>query len=271
MRRRFVMVQRKQYGYVFAFRYLARGFIFSCFHGMSDFYGSWGFLRTVLYHYAVGKGLAIEADDVIRLAPDTSMGELERLDPYRNFAEESQSMDVPAAFAIPDEAYPLEDANCTCYDIRCPLKDFLATARAQHTSVAAFLSLTVARGLDALYDVGRKPIVVMLPADMRKCYQTSTMMNFSDATFLCYDETLKALPPEKQGAALKEQLKSQLTKEHFAPLLSEKVAAVDGFTSSGTDIFQWNERLVRLTGIRCTSVPASGLTLRLLCWGCAGN
>ena len=68
-------------------------------------------------------------------------------------------------------------------------------------------------------------------------------MNFSDATFLRYDEELKALPPEEQGAALKEQLKSQLNKAHFAPLLAEKVAAIDGFAGSGTDIFQWNQRL----------------------------
>ena len=217
--------------------------VFTYFHGMTDFYGGWSFLRTILYHYAVGKGLAVSADEVIRLAPDTSMAELERTDPYRHFVEEGPKAEMPAAFAIPEEVYPPEDARCTSYEVRCPLKDFLAAAKAQHTSAAAFLSLTAARALDSLYEVGDRPILVMLPADMRKFYQTATVMNFSDATFLRYDEELKALPPEEQGAALKEQLKSQLNKAHFAPLLAEKVAAIDGFAGSGTDIFQWNQRL----------------------------
>ena len=230
-------------GYVFDLRALEKGFVFTYFHGMTDFYGGWSFLRTILYHYAVGKGLAVSADEVIRLAPDTSMAELERTDPYRNFVEEGPKAELPAAFAIPEEVYPPEDARCTSYEVRCPLKDFLAAAKAQHTSAAALLSLTAARAVDSLYEVGDRPIVVMLPADMRKFYQTATVMNFSDATFLRYDEELKALPPEEQGAALKEQLKSQLNKAHFAPLLAEKVAAIDGFAGSGTDIFQWNQRL----------------------------
>lgn len=229
-------------GYAFAFRALEKGFFFSYFHGMSDFLGTWRFLRTVLYYYAAGKGLAIQADDLIRLAPDASMDELEQIDPYRKFAGESHGADASAAFAIPDETYPPEDAHCTRYEILCPLKEFLATAKAQNTSVSVLLSLTAARALDTLYEVGEKPIVFMVPADMRRYYHTATVMNFSDATFLRYDEELKALPLEKQGAALRGQLKSQLTKEHFAPLIAEKVAAVDGFTGSGTDLFQWNKR-----------------------------
>lgn len=189
--------------------------------------------------------MAVPADDFIRLVSDTSMDELERIDPYRKFAEASQSTEASAAFVIPEEVYPPEDDRCTCYEISCPIKDFLAVAKAQNTSVAAFLSLTAARAISSLYDVGEMPIVVMVPADMRKYYHTSTIVNFSDAIFLRYDEELKALPSEDQGAALTEQLKSQMTKEHFASLISEKVSAIDGFASSDIDIFQWNELLAK--------------------------
>lgn len=230
-------------GYIFAFRPQEKGFDFSCFHGMSDFYGVWEFLRTVLCHYALAKGLAEQADDGIRLTPFSSMDRLEQLDPYRKFMTKCQpGTKRSAAFAIPEKAYPPEETDCTSYEILCPLKDFLAAAKAQNASVTAFLSLTTARAISTLYDVGQQPIVVMVPADMRPFFHTATAVNFSDATFLRYDAELKSLPPEKQGAALKQQLRTQMSPEHFAPLIAEKAAMADDFVHSGLDIFQWNER-----------------------------
>ena len=230
-------------GYIFAFRALKKGFVFSNFHGLSDFYGTWIFLNTVLYHYALGKGLAAQPFEGIRLTPDAAMGEMEQLDPYRYFREESPKTEMPAAFAIPETPYAPEDPRCASYELRCPLKDFLAAAKAHKASAGAFLALTAAKAVDALYEAGDEPIVVMMPADMRQCYQTRTMVNFSDATFLRYDEKLKKLPPEEQGAAFKQQLKSQVNREHFAPLIAEKTAAIDGFVHSGMHISQWNQRL----------------------------
>ena len=233
-------------GYVFAFRSQPRGFLFSYFHGLTDFHGIWSFLRTVLYYYAQGRGLSPEADQGVRMAPDKSMDELERLDPYRKFAEAIKGQGAgasPAAFAILEETYPVEEPSCFGYELRYPLQEFLAAAKAEKTSVAALISLATARGLEKLYEVGEQPLVTMLSAGMHKYYQTATAVNFSDATFLRYDEAVKKLPREEQGAALKAQLRAQMNREHFVPLIAGKVAAVDGFTSSGLDIFAWHRRL----------------------------
>lgn len=234
-------------GYAFAFRCQPRGFQFSYFHGLTDFHGIWSFLRTVLYYYAQGRGMAPEADPGIRLEPDKSMDDLERLDPYRKFAEEVKgrgpAAPSAAAFAIPEEAYPAEEPFCSGYELRYSLQEFLATAKAEKTSVAALISLATARGLEKLYEVGDQPLVTMLSAGMHKYYQTATAVNFSDATFLRYDESVKKQSREEQGAALKAQLRAQMNKEHFAPLLAGKVAAVEGFASSGLDIFAWHRRL----------------------------
>lgn len=232
------------HGYPFVFRTGEQGFYFSYFHGLADFHGIWGFLRTLLYHYARGRGLPVEAGEGMRLAPDYPADELERLDPYRRFREEisPEPSAAPAAFEIPEKGYPPETDYCTGYELRCPLGDFLSAAKAHQTSVSAFIALTAARALSSVYEVGDKDIAIMLSAGMHPYYQTSTAVNFSDALALRYDKTLRELPPDQQGAALKAQLKAQLNREHFAPLIAGKAAMVDGFTSSGLDICQWNHR-----------------------------
>lgn len=232
-------------GYPFVFRSSAQGFSFSYFHGLGDFHGIWRFLRTVLFYYAAGKGLDLQVDELVRLEPDSHMDELEQLDPYKKFFEADKaagpSAPVPA-FAIPDKPYPLEETHCTIYELSCPLKEFLATAKAQKASVAAFLSLMTARALRTLYKVDQEPIVTMISANMRKFYNTDTVANFSDSTIMRYDESVKAMPLELQGAALKEQLHGQMTREHFAQLIAAKTAMVDGFSNSGVDICQWHEQ-----------------------------
>lgn len=163
--------------------------MFSYFHGLADFHGIWSFLRTVLYYYAQGRGLVPEADSVIRLEPDRSLDEVERLDPYRKFAEETAGKEEgtsSAAFAIPEEAYPRDVAYCSGYELRYPLKEFLAAAKAEKTSVAALISLAATRAMEKLYPVGDQPLVTMISAGMHKYYQTATAVNFSDATFLRY-------------------------------------------------------------------------------------
>ena len=233
------------HGYPFVFRTGEQGFTFSYFHGLADFHGIWGFLRTLLYYYARGKNLPVEPEEGMRLKPDYPADELERLDPYRKFREEISPKKPPASppvFQIPEESYPAETDYCTGYELRCPLGDFLAAAKAQQTSVSAFIALTAARALTSIYEVGDQSIAIMLSAGMHPYYHTSTIVNFSDALNLRYDKQLRGLPQDKQGAALKAQLKAQLNREHFAPLIAGKTAMVDSFASSGIDICQWNQR-----------------------------
>lgn len=232
-------------GYLFVFRTEEQSFTISYFHGLTDFHGIYSFMHTLLYYYAQSKGLAIAPEEGVRLKPEGSADELERLDPYRKFREEISQEKPPAAppiFEIPEEVYPAEVDYCTSYELSCPLGDFLSAAKAQQTSVSAFIALNAARALETACETGGRDIAIMLSASMHQYYHTDTMVNFSDALTLSYDSQLRALPPSEQGAALKAQLKAQLNKEHFAPLIAEKVALVDGFVSSGLDISQWNRR-----------------------------
>lgn len=246
-------------GYPFVFRTSEQGFSFSYFHGLGDFHGIWSFLRTVLFYYAAGKGLDLQADELVRLEPDSHMDELERLDPYRKFCEADMVTNPSApvaAFAIPDKPYPPEENYCAIYELSCPLNKFLATAKSCKTSVAAFLSLMASKALRTLYNVNQEPIVTMISANMRKYYNTDTVVNFSDATFLRYDEEVAAMPLEAQGAVLKEQLRGQMSREHFAHLIAAKTAMVDGLSSSVTDICRWDKQATgQQNGLNTVTLP----------------
>ncbi|MBQ1510328.1 MAG: hypothetical protein IIZ54_05485 [Selenomonadaceae bacterium] len=236
-------------GYLFAFRCREDGFSFSYFHGMTDFYGIWHFFRTLFYYYALEKGLPVQPDEFVRT--DAEMGvaedEKERLDPYVKFApsgkgtadEKQEAID---AFGIPETYYDWASPYNFGYEIRCPLKDFLQTVKRYRTSVVPFLSLLAAQSIADSYEWDGKSIRIMASANMRKYYQARTMVNFSDATFLSYDKELAALPMEEQAMRLRETLKGQMTKEHFDPLVAQKVQMVRGFSDAGIPIVEWNRR-----------------------------
>ena len=235
-------------GYLFAFRCSGAGFSFSYFHGLADFHGIWCFLRTLFYHYALEQGLSVPPDDFVRLdaAQMVSADEQERLDPYRRFAPAGDDAlpppDLSDAFALPEDFYDDDVPYCTSYEIRTPLKDFLAAAKERQTSVSALLSLLAARAVAGLYDRSGKPIRIMTSADMRKYYGAKTMVNFSDAVFLDYDDTISDLPFTEQAGRLRAALKAQMSKEHFDPLLLQKTKTVQGWLRSGLPITEWNRR-----------------------------
>lgn len=236
-------------GYIFAFRCRKDGFSFAYFHGLTDFYGSWHFLHTVFYYYALARGLSVSPNEYVR-TDDTAaltMDERERLDPYLAFCPPADRQVQPGvavdAFALPDKPYDSAVPYARSYEISFPLPQFLQTVKDGQTSVVALLSLLAARAVTDLYETGGKPVRMMVSANIRKYYGTETMVNFSDATTLTYDEALAALPEEEQGKELRRSLMGQLCREHFDGLIAQKVKAVQGMVDSRVPITEWLRRL----------------------------
>lgn len=243
-------------GYLFLFRCREKGFSFAYFHGMTDFYGAWHFLRTIFYYYALEKGLPVQPDEFVRLAPDAGApeNETERYDPYVNFAQSiednatNEKKPVADVFEIPETYYGKETPYSFGYEIHCPLKDFLRKVKEYNSSVAPFLAAFTGKAIADSYEWDGTPISFMVSANMRKYYETNTMMNFSDATVLSYDKTLAALTMEEQAARLRQDFKKQLTREHFDPIIAQKTQFVRGFSEQDVSITEWNRRFTKQPG-----------------------
>ena len=255
-------------GYLFFFRCREKGFSFPYFHGMTDFYGVWHFLRTLLYYYALEKGLAVRPDEFVRTDPDRGVAEdeTERLDPYVKFAPPEQDgaaakpRSSAGAFEIPESYYGLGTPYSSGYEIRCPLKAVLQTVKQRGSSVVPFLAALTSRAIADSYAWDGTPIRTMASANMRKYYNTNTMVNFSDATFLSYDRELAALPMEEQAVRFRQDLKAQMTKEHFDPLIAQKVKLVQGFSDADVPIAEWNRRFTQSPGTGAASPMTVALT-----------
>ena len=117
-----------------------------------------------------------------------------------------------------------------------------------NSSVAPFLAAFTGKAIADSYEWDGTPIRFMVSANMRKYYDTNTMMNFSDATFLSYDKTLAALPMEEQTARLRRDFKKQLTKEHFDPIIAQKTRFVRGFSDQDVSVAEWNRRFTQQPG-----------------------
>ena len=246
-------------GYLFFFRCREKGFSFPYFHGMTDFYGVWHFLRTLFYYYAQERGLAVQPDEFVRTDPAQGVAEdeTEWLDPYVKFAPPEQDgtaakpQPVAGIFEIPETYYGLGTPYCSGYEIRCPLRDFLQMVKQRGTSAVPFLAALTSRAIADSYAWDGTPIRTMASANMRKYYNANTMVNFSDATFLSYDRELAALPMEEQAVRFRQDLKAQMTKEHFDPLIAQKVKMVQGFScgdNAGVPVAEWNRRFTQSPG-----------------------
>lgn len=231
-------------GYLFALRCTEDGFSLSYFHGLTDFHGVWSFIHTLLYYYAPGKRAKPFADPLVRLDDSAArrMDAVERLDPYLKFLPEKSAPppteDQASVFALPAAA----TIQPTCYEICCPLKDFLLSARAQETSAAALIALLASHTISRLYKTKGKVIRTMLSANMRRYYGTETLSNFSDAVFMDFDDRLRELPLPEQGRIFKQNIRSQLNREHFDRLIASKVRLVQEMVDSGLPLATWNER-----------------------------
>ena len=233
-------------GYMFAVLCRADGFSLSQFHGLSDFGGIWRFTRTILYYYAIKRGLRVEPEEGIRTSADAAwaMDELERYDPYRKFCTGAAT--TPAEqkdpFNIPEPLFAHTEDCCVEHTITCPLDQFLQASKRLNTSVAPLLTWAVSNALTKVYDTGGLPILTMLPTNIRSTFGTQTLSNFDYPLTMAYDADIQRLPTDQQASALRQQIKSQMTMEHYLPHLSSKVQRFEGILKSGTAITEWNRR-----------------------------
>lgn len=239
-------------GYMFALSCRKDGFSLSNFHGLTDFNGIWRFTRTLLYNYAVRKGLSVNPDEWVRTDCDTApvMDALERYNPCRKFnAPSGVAPAAPAApaeaFAIPESFVPSTERSVIGQCLTCSLASLLHVSKLRQTSVAALLSWAFSRALTQLYDTAGLPIVTMLPASMRRVFGTQTVSNFDYPIIMSYDATVQALPLEEQASALRGQMKAQMDREHYLAHIASKIKRIEGMINGEEDICQWNRRLAQ--------------------------
>ncbi len=230
-------------GYLFCFQYDLsdeRKVVFSVYHGLSDWNGLFRFIKAIFCRYAVHvKGLP---DDyfkgVIRSqAPVREEWETEaNLNPYEVYGKQgvqpSYKPEISGEIFSPSEDfYGFDYPSARHIRLTLSTQQYLKTAHSHNASFIPFLLYLSSSAMREAYNTD-KTILTMLPADLRKIFNTDCIVNFSDSVFLPSSLEQHSAPIEEQCRRFREILTLSRKPENYAGFLYDKAQTVRAFEAA---------------------------------------
>ena len=232
-------------GYLFCLQCSGNSAKVSYYHGMSDTVGFFRFMRSFLYFYAVKIGMEMPDDAEastrlgirIREKDKPDLGRQDTIDPYRCFMNEAGDPEYeyanPGAFVIPEPAYDGDDNKYRVFDLEMSVKEFLGKTKEYGVSFIPLLASVTSKAIAECYDTKGKPVIAMVPVNLRTGFETSTVVNMSDGIMMPMDDEMSSLSVTDRSVKLKEFMKKQMTKENYCKIMRNKVKALEGLEAKG--------------------------------------
>lgn len=213
--------------YLFYFLYNDDSFLISLFHGLTDFYGLWIFLKSVIYHYGQLKGLSLPD---IRVKAE-EIDEAERFNPYAKYANPSVIPEYKCEGNIDSFKLNLDKIDSSIqryheYCLKTSTSKFLELTHKWNTSFVPAIISIQNEALIKLYNIKDKDITVKVPVDMRRVFDCKTRDNFSDAITMVTSKDTLANSIEEKCADLKEQMNLQIKKDNLSLRIASTVELV---------------------------------------------
>ncbi len=234
-------------GYLFYIAYEKRSLLISYYHGMTDTKGVLTFMGTALYLYAQKTGRTLSEEEIKELEgkihfseADIPEDEMERLDPYGKFADESvepkELYSNPQCCYYPGPQYPEENRDINRYEIEFSLNELLEKTKEYGVSVGPFLISIFSHAFYQSNDIDKsRTIVGMLPVDLRRRFGINTLVNFSEGISVPMDAVELDVPVEKACGKFKEFIEEQICREDFIKIMTDKVRMVKSIEESSDD------------------------------------
>ncbi len=244
-------------GYLFYFEYEKRSLLISYYHGMTDTKGVLTFMGTALYLYAQKTGRTWSEDEVRELEgkirfseADIPEDDLERLDPYAMFVDESVEpkslYSNPKCCYYPGPQYPEESRELNRYEIEFSLSEILHKTKEYGVSVGVLLISIFSHAFYQLDDIDKsRPIVGMLPVDLRRHFGINTLVNFSDGISVPMDTEELNVPIEEACRKFKEFMTEQICREDFIKIMTDKVRMVRSIEQGEDDFEEMMEKNIQ--------------------------
>lgn len=175
-------------GYLFRFMYEGNSITLDMFHGICDGTGAAVFFKGVLQQYRQLQGVEIEEDNAVDF--NIEYTEEENEDAFKRYYTpiKFKDADIKSLTGVsPQLVHGTVDKNgysATTYF--GSFKQLVAFAKERGVSFTAFLSGVIAHTL-AKINFGKKPIVVMVPVNLRAIFPSKTVRNFATFVRLTFD------------------------------------------------------------------------------------
>ncbi len=237
-------------GYLFYLAYEKKSLLLSYYHGMTDTKGALTFLGTALYYYAQKTGQALSEEErkalqgKIRFSEaDIPEDEMERLDPYGMLADESVKPKnlyaTTAASYFTGPSYPAESREVNKYEIEFSLAHLLKKTEEYGVSVGPLLLAIVSRAFCQTESADKsRPVVGMMPVDLRKRFGLTSLVNFSDGVNVPMEEKDLSLSVQELSHKFKSFILDQICPENFIKVMTNKVQMIQSFEEQTKDMEQ---------------------------------
>lgn len=211
-------------GYLFRITHRDCNIIFEVFHAVCDGLAALEFLKAVIYRYAVLKGDAAEgAADIIDINALPDDEELE--DSFYRYYRPIKFGDVNLKGLMGEmplllDGTPTDDGYKSDYE-SLSTSQLLSFAKKMGTTVTAFLCGAMAFAVEKA-TCGKKPIVMMVPVNLRKMFPSRTLRNFVNFVRIVF-EPKKCTTLGDYVAEAAAQLKEKATKEEMEKFFATTV------------------------------------------------
>jgi len=201
---------KKSRGYLFHVFYHKKRVSLECFHALTDGYGAFEFLKAILYNY-----FFVGEDDSIRLVGNRPE-DVE--DSYKKHAG-LEYTEPKKTRAVHVKGRPIDREGAFVHHGVLSGSDLNKVAKSYNTTITVLL---VAIYIKSIFKVTKKgPVVITVPVNLRKIFQSETLRNFSYViNVVCdQDDSIETLIP-----IISNQFKDQLDKEYLRGQFTKNVA-----------------------------------------------
>ena len=212
-------------GYLFRFILEKEEFTISVYHGLGDYFGTFGFFKTVLREYLLLVGKKPDRDKMVRAKED--MAELEktdmedRMDPLRCYVDRSKELvsdfsgEDKKAYIYDGERLDGRKGITYSYDVQCDKDSLKMYMKENGLKTTSLFAVIFSEALRRSMDIGEKDLVFSVPVDCRGMYGSRAVSNFSMGITLRQTYEMSGLSPKEQGKVFNDMLRENINGDNF--------------------------------------------------------
>lgn len=206
-----------RYNLLFQVTYFKNRINFEVYHVLTDGTGALQFLRTLVYHYLCLHHAGELKGKLPHWDSDASFAQKAEDSFYKYYEKtKKKSTKIPNAYQI--RGAKTAENRILILEGHTSVKQVLYQAHEYQTTMTGLLSAAFLCALhkNAPLSQQRKPIVLMVPVNLRNHFQSSSMRNFFCTVNIGYNFSTGPDDFESVIASINQQLKENLTKEQLA-------------------------------------------------------
>lgn len=207
---------------------LGRQLKITAFHCLTDGFGIYEFLKTILYYYYVELGYNIDDEGLIRTNEKPYDKEAELEDSNLKYHDPNLELKQPELgdtklFAIPTSYWDDEGKYVyKRYKITLNTSQIIDIAKSTSSSVTAVLNALINITFKNVYDLDNSMLISAITANFRKMYPSDSMNNFSGWFLTFYPPTMHGMSLQELSPAMKGLITSGNTVENMMKVITER-------------------------------------------------